>query len=110
MIEKIFTQEELEETIKSEIGVLLYFSTPTCNVCKALKPKIEEEFDKNFPLIKQYFIDSSIQPDIPASLNIFSVPTIVLFLDGREFLRESRNVSVSQFVDKTKRVYELLTS
>ncbi len=109
MIEKDYTLEQIEEIIKSELGVLLYFSTPTCNVCHALKPKIIEAFDTHFPQIKHCFIDASASPQIPASMQIFSVPTIVVFLDGKEFARESRNVSVGELVKKIKRPYEMMT-
>lgn len=110
MNQTIATIEELENIVKNEVGVLLYFSTPTCNVCHALKPKIKETFEKNFPLIRQYFIDSHVTPQIPASLQIFSVPTIVIYLDGKEFARESRNVSISLLTDKIKRPYDIMTS
>ncbi len=110
MIEQDYTLEEVENIIKNELGVLLYFSTPTCNVCHALKPKIITAFDEHFPEIKQYFIDASVSPEIPASLGIFSVPTIVVFLDGKEFARESRNVSVGELVNKIARPYEMMTS
>ncbi len=105
----ILSIEEVNKIIREEIGVLFYFSTPTCNVCHALKPKISEAFQENFPKIKQYFIDSSLTPEIPANFNIFSVPTILVFLDGKEFARESRNVSVSQLIAKIDRPYSIMT-
>ncbi len=108
MNEEIITIEALQELIREEIGVLVYFSTPTCNVCHALKPKISREFEENFPKIKQVFIDSSLTPEIPAHFNIFSVPTILVFLDGKEFARESRNVSVPVLVNNIQRVYKIL--
>ena len=110
MIEENLTQEEVENLIKQELGVLLYFSTPTCNVCHALKPKIIEAFNENFPEIKQHFIDASLSPEIPASMGIFSVPTIVVYLDGKEFTRESRNISVGELIQKITRPYEMMTS
>jgi len=110
MSENNYTQEEIESLIKSELGVLLYFSTPTCNVCHALKPKIIEAFDEHFPKIKKHFIDSSQSPEIPASMGIFSVPTIVIYLDGKEFARESRNVSITALVEKISRPYEMMIS
>ena len=110
MNDHIHSQEEIDTLIKAELGVLLYFSTPTCNVCHALKPKIIEAFNVHFPVIKQQFIDASLSPEIPASLGIFSVPTIVVFLDGKEFARESRNVSVGELVKKIARPYEMMTS
>jgi thioredoxin-like negative regulator of GroEL len=108
MNENITSLETLQELISKEIGVLVYFSTPTCNVCHALKPKIIKEFETNFPKIEQVFIDSTISPEIPAHFNIFSVPTILVFLDGKEFARESRNVSVPVLVSNIDRVYKIL--
>ncbi len=102
--------EEVEKLISDELGVLLYFSTPTCNVCKALKPKIIAEFEKNFPLIKPVFIDSTVLPEVAAKYQVFSVPTMLLFLDRKEFAREGRNVSVPAFIQKVGRVYEIMTS
>jgi len=110
MNDNIQTQEEIDALIKSELGVLLYFSTPTCNVCHALKPKIIEAFDTHFPEIKQQFIDASLAPEIPAALGIFSVPTIVVYLDGKEFARESRNLSVGELIKKIQRPYGMMTS
>jgi len=102
--------QEVEDLIRDELGVLLYFSTPTCNVCQALKPKIIEEFEKKFPLIKLAFIDSTVLPEVSANYQVFSVPTMILFLDRKEFAREGRNVSVPAFVQKVERVYGFMTS
>jgi thiol-disulfide isomerase/thioredoxin len=110
MTEQDFTLDEIEAIIQNELGVLLYFSTPTCNVCKALKPKVIEAFDENFPLIKQYFIDASKSPEIAASFQVFSVPTLLIFLDAKEFARESRNLSIPLLVDKIRRPYEIMSS
>jgi len=110
MREDIGTKEALDRLIDEKLGVLVYFSTPTCNVCHALKPKIAEEFAENFPQIEQVFIDASRSPEIPASLQIFSVPTILVYLDGKEFARESRNVSVPLLVEKIRRPYEIMSS
>jgi len=102
--------EALEAEIAQKPGVMVYFSTPTCNVCHALRPKISEAFAEHFPKIEQIFIDAAQTPQIPASLQIFSVPTILVYLDGKEFARESRNVSVPLLIDKIRRPYEILTA
>lgn len=102
--------EELENIIKSEIGVLLYFSGENCNVCHALRPKFKELFDSKFPKIKQIYLDAHQNPQISAHFRVFSVPTMLVFLDGREFLREGRAVSLHQLEDKLSRVYNILVS
>jgi thioredoxin-like negative regulator of GroEL len=100
--------EELNSTIKSEVGVLLYFLGENCNVCHALRPKFKELFDSKFPKIKQIYIDAHQNPEISAHFRVFSVPTMLVFLDGREFLREGRAVSLHQLEDKLSRVYNIL--
>jgi len=104
------TESKIKDIIDSEVGVLLYFSTPSCNVCKVIKPKLKELFEANFPLIKMVSIDSSEYPQISASYQVFSAPTILLYLDKKEFAREGRNISIDRFIQNTKRVYELLIS
>jgi len=100
--------EELNSTINSEVGVLLYFLGENCNVCHALRPKFKELFDSKFPKIKQIYIDAHQNPEISAHFRVFSVPTMLVFLDGREFLREGRAVSLHQLEDKLSRVYNIL--
>ena len=104
------TLEELQNTLKSEVGVLLYFSGENCNVCHALRPKFKELFDKEFPLIKQIYLDAHENADISAHFQVFSVPTMIVFLDGREFIREGRAVSLHQMTEQLKRPYSLMTN
>jgi len=102
--------EEIQNIIKSELGVLLYFSGENCNVCHALRPKFKELFDKEFPKIKQIYLDAHENPQISANFQVFSVPTMLVFLDGREFIREGRAVSIHQLQQKLQRPYEIMLS
>ncbi len=106
----IETVEEIEKIINEEDGVLLYFSTSMCNVCEVLRPKVEEEFKKNFPKIEQIFINAANATKIAAHYQVFSAPTILIYLQAKEFARESRNVSISQLIEKIRRPYEIMYS
>ncbi len=102
--------EELQEIIRKEVGVLLYFSGENCNVCHALRPKFKELFDSEFPKLKQIYLDAHENSEISAYYQVFSVPTMVIFLDGREFVREGRTVSLYQLSQKLKRPYGMMLS
>lgn len=104
------TLEELQATIKQEVGVLVYFSGENCNVCHALRPKFKELFDTKFPQIKQIYLDAHEDAQIAANYQVFSVPTMLVFLDGREFVREGRTVSMHQLEQQLERPYTLMTS
>ena len=102
--------QEIEKTVKENLAVMLYFSAPTCNVCHALKPKLLEAIEGNFKEFKIISIDISIEQDIAAHYSVFAIPTVLVFLDGREFLRKSRHMSVDEVVREIRRPYEIMFS
>ena len=104
----MMTVETLQETIRAEVGILLYFSGENCTVCHALRPKFREAFDTHFPLIKQIYLDAHANAEISAHYQVFSVPTMIVFLDGREFAREGRNVSLHQMIGELERPYRIM--
>ena len=103
------TLEELQNTIRREVGVLLYFSGEKCNVCHALRPKFKELFDREFPELKQIYLDAHENPEISAHFQVFSVPTMIVFMDGREFAREGRAVSLHKLEGQLERPYRMMT-
>jgi thiol-disulfide isomerase/thioredoxin len=103
------TLTQLKTTIAQEAGVLLYFSGEHCNVCHALRPKFTEVFDVHFPLVTQIFLDAHEYPAISAHFQVFSVPTMIVYLQGQEFAREGRAVSLHQLTEKLSRPYSIMT-
>ncbi len=77
------------------------------NVCQALRPKLFGAVEQNFKECKIIDIDNI---KLAISFNVFTIPTIVFFLDGKEFLRKSRYVSVDEVIQKVKRPYEIMFS
>ncbi len=102
--------DEIEKTVKENPAVMLYFSAPTCNVCHALKPKLLEAIETNFKEFKIISVDTSIEQEIAAHYSVFAIPTVLIFLDGREFLRKSRHMSVDEVVREIQRPYEIMLS
>ncbi len=100
--------ESLQNIIRTEVGLLLYFSGENCNVCHALRPKFQKLFDKEFPQLKQIYLDAHEYAEISAHFQVFSVPTMIVFMDGREFAREGRSVSLHQLTQKLKRPYKMM--
>jgi thioredoxin-like negative regulator of GroEL len=101
------TLEELNKQIKSNEVLLIYFSSKICGVCKILKPKIQNAVNKTFPKIKQLEIKIEDNIKLARQLNIFMLPTIIVYFDGTEFQRKIRNISVDGFINDIKRPYEL---
>ena len=102
--------ESIENIIKEKPAVALYFSAPSCNVCHALKPKLFAALQENFKELEILSIDVSEDQAIAAHFSVFAIPTLLVFLDGREFLRKSRHMSVDEVVAEIARPYEIMFS
>ncbi|NVJ53179.1 MAG: thioredoxin family protein [Campylobacteraceae bacterium] len=99
--------EETKDIISTVPAVLIYFSGQNCSVCKALKPKIEQQVNLHLPKIKTYEVKADIYKEIASNFSVFSIPTILVFFDSKEFKREGRNISVLNFIEELKRPYNL---
>ncbi len=106
-MKKINSLIEIEELIKKGDALILYFSSKNCSVCSVLKPKIESELSKVFPKIEFFEIDCDKNLDISSSFGVYSAATILFYLDGKEFLKEGRNISINSFINSIKRPYEM---
>ena len=96
--------------INNNLGTVIYFSTPTCNVCKVLKPKLKDLLASEFPEMKFAYINSEEAKELAAQNNVFTVPTILFLFEGKEFIRKSRNINLNNLADELKRPYRLLFS
>jgi len=104
---QLLTKNKVDGKISTGEPVLIYFSGKACSVCQVLKPKIEEHISKNFPKMKIYEVKADLYKEIASSFSVFSIPTILVYFDSKEFFRRGRNISLSAFVDELKRPYTL---
>lgn len=108
MYTEITSLTGFQEAIRTHTAVLFYFSHEACNVCKVLKPKVGEAMQEQFPELALFYADTKKRAEISAQNSIFAVPTILVFFDGREYLRKSRNIGLNELVESIQRPYELL--
>jgi len=104
------TIENIQKSIDENLAVMVYFSAPTCSVCHALKPKLLEMLEKNFDAFKVESVDISVHEDIAPHFGVYAIPTVLIFLDGKEFLRKSRHMSVDEVFKEIKRPYDIMIS
>jgi len=99
---------DIHALINSNTSVLLYFYNDSCAPCKILRPKVQDLIETSFPKIKFQLINSEQNPELSAEYGIFASPTILVFFEGKEFLRESKNISISELHDKIERYYSMI--
>ena len=102
--------KSLDELKKEGSAVLLYFFSPSCAACTDLNPKIEEMVNKSFPKFVFYKVNAFDNPELAASASVFSAPAILIFFEGKEYIRESKYISVRQLSEKIRRYYDMVFS
>jgi thioredoxin-like negative regulator of GroEL len=82
---------------------LVVTKTHTCSVCQNIVPYIKERvpaFDQ-LNLIEIYMDDFD---ELKGKFMVFTVPTVMLYHEGKEILRESRFINT----DKINRLIEMM--
>lgn len=97
----------IEQIIDDNDIVLLYFGSKSCGVCRDIKPKIEKILNR-YSKIKGIYVDVEKSHNIAISYNIFTIPGILLFVEGKETIREARHISMQDIDSKIYRYYSLL--
>lgn len=98
--------EDFDNILKKEAISIGYFTTTGCNVCKALLPKFEEKFDLDYSIFKTNL--TNLQ-ELAGRLTIFSVPTVIIFIEGKESHRFTRSFSLEEVSEKVERFKELMS-
>ena len=99
--------DQLHEVLSKDPMALVYFSHHNCNVCKVLKPKVAELISNNFPEMTLYYVNTIENPDISGQFSVFTVPTILVFVENKEFIRESRHISLPPFEERIQKLYSI---
>lgn len=104
----ITTLEEFNDFLTIEEGLLVYFSHKDCNVCKVLKPKVTNLINEKFTNLKMFYADTIKYPEIAGQNSVFTVPSILVFLGGKEYIRASRNISIDELEKQISRPYGMM--
>jgi len=77
------------DDINNNINTVVYISSETCGACDAVYPKLDILLKtyKNIHLVK---VDMNECKDVLGQWMVFTVPSILVFYDGKEIHRESR--------------------
>jgi thioredoxin 1 len=90
------------DMIQADTPVLIDFSAEWCGPCKTMKPILQEVKNKIGEKITVYKIDIDKNPKIAQDYRIQSVPTLVLFKQGKEIWRSSGVMPAFQLISVLK--------
>ncbi|MCD6374300.1 MAG: thioredoxin family protein [Caldisericaceae bacterium] len=98
---------EFQDLLQQHLITVGYFSTESCNVCKVLRPQVRQICQK-FNDVHFEYVDIEKAPELRGQYLVFSVPTIIIFVDGREHKRLNRYMSLQDFEAELSRLIEIL--
>lgn len=99
--------DAIQQNMEKKGMSLYYFSRPSCGVCGAIKPKVREILAQ-YPEIRAFDINLDQVPEAAGQLSIMTIPAVLVYADGKEWIREARYFSMSELSEKIRRPYEML--
>lgn len=83
MVEHVTEASFDAEVVNSAIPVLVEFGATWCPPCRMIEPVLEDIAAERAGSLRVVSIDVDAEPGLQMSYNALSVPTLVLFVDGR---------------------------
>ncbi|WAA10491.1 thioredoxin family protein [Fervidibacillus albus] len=102
-IEKI---DEIDSFIKENELAFFYVSQPNCSVCQALLPKVKDLL-KHYPNIQSAYVNTNDIPEVAEKFSVFTIPVLLLYVEGKEVLRKARFVSMDELEYEISKLYHL---
>lgn len=103
----ITTIDEMSAFVTDNEAALIYFSGENCGVCQVMQPRVKALLQSRFPRIAFTRVATEQAGELAAQQQVFAIPTMLVFFDGRESFRYARNFSMGEVEQDLARPYSM---
>ena len=97
---------DIEHTIANNTLCLFYIKAPDCGVCNVMLDKVEKLADQ-YPHLTSFYTDIMEEPLIAGRFLVYSGPTVLLRMDGKEVYRGVQFIDLEELAFNINRFLEL---
>jgi len=108
MIHELTSLDKVDAFLLEHKLSFLYVSRPECSVCHAILPKLQELL-MHYPHIQLGHINANQIEAIASRFMIFAVPTMLLMVEQKEYLRADRFVRMDRLNEQIEQIYNVIT-
>ena len=96
---------DIEHTIANNTLCLFYIKAPDCGVCNVMLDKVEKLADQ-YPQLTSFYTDIMEEPLIAGRFLVYSGPTVLLLMDGKEVYRGVQFIDLEELAFNINRFLE----
>ena len=105
-MEHLTNIQDIEQTLKDNRMCLFYITAPDCGVCNVMLDKVERLAD-SYTSLCSFYTDIREEPLIAGQFLVYSGPTVLLLMEGKEIYRASQFINLEELEQTINKYQEL---
>ena len=94
-MEHLTSIQDIEQTLADNHLCLFYIKAPDCGVCNVMLDKVQRLADC-YPSLCSFYTDIREEPLIAGRFLVYSGPTVLLLMKGKEIYRASQFINLEE--------------
>ena len=96
----------IEQTLADNRLCLFFIKAPDCGVCNVMLERVGQMVEC-YPSLCSFYTDIQEEPLIAGRFLVYSGPTVLLLMDGKEIYRRSQFIDIEELERKINRYLSL---
>ena len=106
VMKHLTTIADIEQTLEDNRLCLFFIKTPDCGVCNVMLDKVGK-LAESFSSLCSYYTDISEEPLIAGRFLVYSGPTVLLMMEGKEVYRGVQFINLEELKQTISRYLAL---